>query len=304
VVVALVLAAGLLVVLAGAGCGTSGNCGGCVEGALATFNLSCSPNDLVSVLASGPCAMPDAGLAWYTGVGSEWSVGVGSPSPGECHVVLTFATGFTYSADVTFTSQTAESCKGCPPYIGPTSGPFTVNNPATTCLDAAPDAAPEAGSVTDASPGDAAATTSDAALPACSWPASFDMIDGSSAACSAARGAIRCTGMGIGFASMECESDDLNQCAMAAGMACPSCGPLTCSLVCGPDEYVLDCSAGGEEGPNPPSTCRIIGATVTTLGASYCCPCGPPDVDDAGDGGAPDSPPDAAIMDAADSGVE
>ena len=80
-------------------------------------------------------------------------------------------------------------------------------------------------------------------------------------------------------------------------MACPSCGPLTCALVCKPDEYVLNCSAVGE-GPNPPSTCRIAGATVTTLGASYCCPCGPPDLDDAGDGGAPDSALDAATADA------
>jgi hypothetical protein len=94
---------------------------------------------------------------------------------------------------------------------------------------------------------------------------------------------------------MDCESDDLNQCAMAAGMACPSCGPLTCALVCKPDEYVLKCSAFGG---GPPSTCRIVTATITTLGASYCCPCGPPDLDDAGDGGAPDSALDAATADA------
>lgn len=56
-------------------------------------------------------------------------VTVYSSSAGSCHIELTFATGFTYSADVTFTSQTEGLCPGCAPYIGPTSGPFTVNNP-------------------------------------------------------------------------------------------------------------------------------------------------------------------------------
>jgi hypothetical protein len=137
-------ALGLLVVfvgvLGGGGCGiTSDDCGGCTDAASVLFYLSCSPNDLTSVVTSGPCSMPDASLEWYTGGGTKW-VAVGSPSPGECHIVLTFATGFTYSADVTFTSQTGGQCPGCRSYIGPTSGPFTVNNPNTTCLDAGPDA--------------------------------------------------------------------------------------------------------------------------------------------------------------------
>jgi hypothetical protein len=101
----------------------------------ATFNLSCSPNDLTSVVATGPCADPDASLSWYTGKETQWAVGVVSPSPGVCHIELTFATGFTYSADVTFTEQTA-----CNSFIGPTSGPFMVNNPSDTCLDAGPSA--------------------------------------------------------------------------------------------------------------------------------------------------------------------
>jgi len=109
----------------------------CPTAAFATFHLTCSPNDLVKVEASGPCtAPPDAGLSYYTGAGSEIDVAVGSPVPGSCHIVLTFATGFTYSADVTFTTQT--SCGHCP-YEAPTSGRFQVNNPPDTCV-ALPDA--------------------------------------------------------------------------------------------------------------------------------------------------------------------
>ncbi len=108
----------------------------CPDQEFATFDLGCSPNDLVSVVASGPCSTPDAGLAYYTGGGSERQVSVGSSAPGDCHIVLTFATGFTYSADVTFTTRTV--CGHCP-YVAPTSDPFTVNNPSNTCV-ALPDA--------------------------------------------------------------------------------------------------------------------------------------------------------------------
>ncbi len=87
-----VVVAGLLAAIGG--CTPEQDCSsGCTVAALATFNLSCNPNDLTGVVASGPCSIPDAGLAWYTGVGSEQSVGVSSKGPGVCHVELTFATG-------------------------------------------------------------------------------------------------------------------------------------------------------------------------------------------------------------------
>jgi hypothetical protein len=129
------LVAGLLAVLGG--CTVEKDCpGGCIEVAFATFHLSCSPNDLTNVVATGPCSDPDASLEWYTGADSEWIVGVAAQSPGDCHIVLTFATGFTYAADVTFTSQN-EGC-GCPSYIGPvaSTGPLTVDNPSDTCVAA------------------------------------------------------------------------------------------------------------------------------------------------------------------------
>jgi hypothetical protein len=107
--------------------------GGCVGSDPAGFKLSCSPNDLVSVVATGPCADPDAPVSWYTGTASEWYVEVPAATVGTCHIVLTFATGFTYSQDVTFDVVPRDSC-GCPSYVAPTSGPFTVSNPADTCV--------------------------------------------------------------------------------------------------------------------------------------------------------------------------
>ena len=55
---------------------------------------------------------------------------------------LTFATGFTYSTDVTFALQPdpgPPGCPSCPPYLGPTPSTFTVDNPAATCTDAGVD---------------------------------------------------------------------------------------------------------------------------------------------------------------------
>jgi len=120
----------------------------CIGAAYATFDLACSPNDLASVVATGPCAMPDAGVSYYTGTETELLVTVGSPEAGVCHVALRFATGFSYEQDVTFTSQadpTPKGCSPCPSFIGPTVGPWAVNNPSDTCV-----ALPDAGASADA----------------------------------------------------------------------------------------------------------------------------------------------------------
>jgi hypothetical protein len=136
-------ALGLLVVLGG-GCSPTGDCsGGCAIGD-ATFVLSCDSTDLTSVLLSGPCATGDASPSNYF-FGSYTSfVHVVSPSPGVCHVELTFATGFTYSADVQFTEQSDNepSHCACSSYVAPvsTQSTFVVNNPSTTCVDAGLDA--------------------------------------------------------------------------------------------------------------------------------------------------------------------
>jgi hypothetical protein len=112
----------------------------CTTGASATFLLSCGTPNLTSVVATGPCATPDASASHYKAAPAgayESILSVESATPGDCHIELTFATGFTYSADVTFTQHGGPECKWS--YVGPTSGPFTVNNPSDTCVDARPD---------------------------------------------------------------------------------------------------------------------------------------------------------------------
>lgn len=87
-------------------CGRTYDCpGNCPDGQPAIFDLSCGPTDLASVALSGPCFVADASPSNYLFGPASKSVAIRSPSPGTCHVVLTFATGFTYSADVTFTLQ-------------------------------------------------------------------------------------------------------------------------------------------------------------------------------------------------------
>jgi hypothetical protein len=128
----------------GCGCQTGGaSCPStCTESAPATFVLSCDSSDLTAASASGPCALSDAGLhvvgTWLT---------VGSPSAGQCQVTLTFATGFQYSTDVTFVSQTdpaPHGCGACPAYFAATESTFMVDNPPATCADAASVEGPEA----------------------------------------------------------------------------------------------------------------------------------------------------------------
>jgi hypothetical protein len=103
-----VLAAGLLAALGGCR-SLEGECNSCHVGAgFTTFKLACSANDITSVVAFDPCSLPDASLERYTA--ADVFV-VGSPSPGVCYIKLTFATGFTYFADVTFTSQSG-GCAG------------------------------------------------------------------------------------------------------------------------------------------------------------------------------------------------
>ncbi len=131
----------------------------CVTERIASFQLSCGPNDLTSVVASGPCSAPDASVSEYAAGSNGSVVFVGSTGPGTCHVQLTFATGFTYAADVTFALLPLlgpPGCPSCPPYLGPTQGPFMVDNPAETCTDAG---------VEGAAPSDADVFDGDGGLP-------------------------------------------------------------------------------------------------------------------------------------------
>jgi hypothetical protein len=131
-----------LLVMASAACGERSCPGGCPGSGLAILNLSCGPTDLTSVTLTGPCATTDAGPAdpnpaKYVFGATSQALAISSPNPGTCHVVLSFASGFSYSTDVLFTSQTSEGgC--CPAYVAPTQPTFSVNNPSQTCTDAGP----------------------------------------------------------------------------------------------------------------------------------------------------------------------
>jgi hypothetical protein len=94
--------------------------------------------DLTSIAISGPCASDDAAVLNEV---QAQAVYLSSPSPGVCHVELTFATGFTYSTDVTFQPMTRVNCGTTAAYVGPTQVVFDVNNPSDTCVDARLDAA-------------------------------------------------------------------------------------------------------------------------------------------------------------------
>lgn len=108
---------------------------GCTVEAFAELDLACWPNDLTSVSASGSCSVPDAGLDDTTTVNRR-AVIVRANQAGDCHVELTFASGFRFATDITFmtkNSGTAE-CPGCPDYYASVDPMRVVNNPPETCL--------------------------------------------------------------------------------------------------------------------------------------------------------------------------
>jgi hypothetical protein len=110
----------------------------CSENTRAVLDLSGGTADLVSVMLTGACATSDADPSNYTN-GSVANVYISSPNAGVCHIELVFATGCTYAASVTFTSQTDDpAC--CPSYLVPMPPTFMVNNPGATCVDAGFDA--------------------------------------------------------------------------------------------------------------------------------------------------------------------
>jgi len=129
--------AGLLVV-AGGGCQSHHDCaGGCSSGSPVVFDLSCGGTDLTSEVLTGVCG-PSPSSPDFGGSHQQY-VYLRSEQPGDCHVELIFATGFTFSADVHFSSQTDNTDPQCPcGYIQPDQTMFTVNNPTSTCVDASP----------------------------------------------------------------------------------------------------------------------------------------------------------------------
>jgi hypothetical protein len=139
----MVLVVSLLAVLDG-GCDAGGHVGAacvseCSDIRFAEVYLSCPTTTLTSVRLSGPCANGGDGSINPANFAYGNGGGIGSPIPGVCRVEFTFATGFTYSTDVEFTSMPTSqpaSCPPCPPFVGPTKGAIFVDIPSDTCLAA------------------------------------------------------------------------------------------------------------------------------------------------------------------------
>ncbi len=139
-------AAALLLTTLGSGCSHTYPCpDSCAESVGARFVLSCRPAEPPQVMASGACSGADATASeslanpvgsWVQIAGD--SVNVFSPAAGACSVMLTFATGFTYSQDVTFTSESTPLPPGCEcwQHTVPATASFAVDNPPETCADA------------------------------------------------------------------------------------------------------------------------------------------------------------------------
>ncbi len=102
----------------------------------AILDLSCGPTDLTNVALSGACSTGDAGGLNNVFGATMNAIAIASPRPGDCHVVLTFSTGFTFSADLTFVSQSLHEGCSTQVYTVPTTQTVAVNNPSDTCLDA------------------------------------------------------------------------------------------------------------------------------------------------------------------------
>jgi hypothetical protein len=95
------------------------------------LELSCAQTDLTTVTLSGPCA--NASAAAPNGyIINQGAITILSQTPGLCHVVLKFTTGFTYATDINFTTMT-DLCGET--FVGASQAQYPVDNPSSTCLD-------------------------------------------------------------------------------------------------------------------------------------------------------------------------
>jgi hypothetical protein len=133
----------------------------------------------------------------------------------------------------------------------------------------------------DAAPSgtDAATTSADAAVPACSWPSIYETdaaAQGVGGSCFAGRAYLSCSGSNGGGEG--CLSDNLMSCP--GSNATPGVTYSNCQDVCELDEYVLLCGTIGpplDASPTstPPATCHLSRAINPGGREPYCCPCAP-----------------------------
>ncbi len=111
-------------------------CLACTTGAGATLQLACATTEPPTVAVTGPCTFDDASALGGTapGVGcSSTACTLFALTSGDCHVVLTFAGGFTYTTDVQF-MDVPQACCGCPgAALAASPTEAVVDNPMATC---------------------------------------------------------------------------------------------------------------------------------------------------------------------------
>ena len=105
---------------------------GCLDpGGRVELDLACGPSDLTTVNTSGACS-EGSQPAWKY-LGGANSVSVPTEEPGDCHIELVFASGYTFATDIQFVSA-KQPCSSCSPHFDPASDqPVAVPNPGSTC---------------------------------------------------------------------------------------------------------------------------------------------------------------------------
>ncbi len=114
-----------------------------------TLDLACGGTNLTRVILSGACNVGDATSPDdYLDGSHQQYVYVQPIESGPCHIQLVFATGFTFSTDVHFSTLTDDSDPQCTcQYVQADQTTIAVNNPTATCVDAAPPEPPPTTSV-------------------------------------------------------------------------------------------------------------------------------------------------------------
>ena len=136
------------------------------QGAAFTVDLSCMSSDLVAVALSGACRDDSDAMSFTapptTPLSPDYSefggtVRIVAQSAGDCHFVLTFASGASYGGDVQIVER--EPGCGCPSYLTAPELTVVASNPDSTCVTNLPTPAALASSQNPSGPIAADATS-------------------------------------------------------------------------------------------------------------------------------------------------
>jgi hypothetical protein len=95
------------------------------------------PADVTAVsVTGGPCDRLTCPDTWTFPTHQCTTLTLFGGAAGTCHVEIMFKDGYTYAADVEFTSEPvpgANDCMPCPPTLSPLNEPPPVDDPSPTC---------------------------------------------------------------------------------------------------------------------------------------------------------------------------